>query len=369
MDTLSPVQLRILRLRVQGLHLAAAPDGAAPVVSARLGIQAQELPQATLAFRARARGLRAEDVRRAREETRSIVLTWAVRGTLHLVPAEDLGWLLGFFGPLALGGFARRFKELGLDAETRARATRIMRAVLTERGPLTRPELAAILAGEGIPVAGQAIAYLVSGAALEGAICFGPKRARKLTFVALESWLGPREPVPPEDVLAELARRYLAGHAPAAPEDLATWAGIGIGQARAGFAAIAADLIETATAAGPVWLLERQAAWLAAAPDEPIVRLLPGYDPYLLGYRNRDWMVAAEHARAIHPGGGLIRPTLIVDGLAAGTWKLATQKRRAQVIVTPFDWLDPALLPGLEAEAEDIGRFLGEAVSLRLAEA
>lgn len=367
MHTLSPTQLRLLRLRAQRLHPATALDDAAPAVSALLGIQAQELPQATLALRARTRGLRAEDVRRAREDTRAIVLTWAMRGTLHLVPTADLGWLLDFFGPLALGGFGRRFRELGLDAATRARATRIMGETLAARGPLTRPELAAILAGQGIPVAGQAIAYLVSGAALEGAICFGPRHGSKPTFVALESWLAPREPASPDDVLAALARRYLAGYGPAAPDDLAAWAGMPIGQARAGFAAIAGELVEARTAAGPVWLLASQAAWLDAAPDGPLVRLLPGYDSYLLGYRSRDFMVSPDHARSIHPGGGVIRPTVLANGLAVGAWKLDTPRQEARITVSPFERLDPVLRPGLEAEAQDVGRFLGMAASLRVA--
>jgi hypothetical protein len=311
------------------------------------GHQSQELPKATLAL-GRGRAACGRGSRRAREDTRAIVLTWAMRGTLHLVPTADLGWLLEFFGPLALGGFGRRFRELGLDADTRARATRTLRETLAARGPLTRPELAAILGAQGIPVAGQAIAYLVSGAALEGAICFGPRPGSRPTFVALESWLAPGEPVSPGDVLAALARCYLAGHGPAAPDDLAAWAGMPIGQARAGFAAIAGELVEARTAAGPVWLLETQAAWLDTAPDGPLVRLLPGYDSYLLGYRSRDFMVSPDHARRIHPGGGLIRPTVLAGGRAVGTWKLDTLKREARITVSPFERLDPALRPGLE---------------------
>ena len=165
-----------------------------------------------------------------------------------------------------------------------------------------------------------------------------------------------------------MARRYLASHAPAGPEDLAKWAGIGIGPARAGFDALAGELLEVATAEGPAWLLEAQGDWLdgppSGAPDEPLVRLLPGYDPYLLGYRSRAFMANAEAETAIHPGGGLIRPTVIVDGAAAGTWKLSFRKGAATLTVTPVEALDAAVRAGLEAEAQDMGRFLDVEVSL-----
>ena len=353
-------------MRAQGLipDAARSATGVAALTGHLLGIQAQELPAATLAIRPRSHGLRAEDVRHAREDAHAVVLTWVMRGTLHLVAAADLGWLLGFFSPLNLAHAQRRFKQLGLDASIRGRATRILRDTLHERGPLTRPALAAILAAQGIPVAGQAIAYLVHGAALEGAICCGPERGPKLTYVALDDWLtlGPsRDPVV---VPAELARRYLASYAPAGPEDLAKWAGIGISQARAGFEALARDLIAVETEEGPAWLPATHADWLDGVPEGPLVRLLPGYDPYLLGYRSRAFMSSAEAEAAIHPGGGLIRPTLIVDGEAAGTWKLGFRKGGATLTVMPLNALDAAVQAGLEAEVQDVGRFLDAEVSL-----
>ena len=114
--------------------------------------------------------------------------------------------------------------------------------------------------------------------------------------------------------LAELARRYLRGHGPATPEDLAAWSGLGLGDARRGFAAVAGD------------------RGAPAPPARLPPRLLPAFDPYLLGWRDRGFAVDAEHARAVHPGGGIIRAVALVNGRAAGTWKRGRGGDRARAV-------------------------------------
>jgi hypothetical protein len=365
---LSPRQLRNLRLRSQRLHPGTGqPISSVPeLVKTMLGLQAQEPPSGMLAVRPRTHHLVAEDVRRAREEERSIVLTWCMRGTMHLVSAEDLAWMLPLFGPLFIRKGQRRYKQLGLDPETRSRAAREIRATLNRHGPLTRPELARFLAEKDIPVAGQAIAHLVRYAALEGVICFGPERDGKLTYVVLEDWLHLPETLDPDQVQIELAHRYLEAYGPATPYDLASWSGLPVSQARSAFQSIPDDLIEVKIGDSSAWMLPGHAGWLDQPSADPIVRLLPGYDAYLLGYQNRDFMVPARYARRIHPGGGLIKPTLIVDGLAVGIWKKETRKDHIAIIVEPFETLNPNWLPGLEAEIQDLNHFLNQKTTLKI---
>ena len=124
-------------------------------------------------------------------------------------------------------------------------------------------------------------------------------------------------------------------------------------------------MLEVEVAGRPAWLLEARVAWLDEPPaDGPLVRLLPSFDPYLLGYRGRDLAVAPEHARRVHPGGGLLRPTLLVDGRVLGTWRSSRRRDRLELVVEPFDELAPEVRAGLEAEAADVGRFLGLDASL-----
>ena len=285
-----------------------------------------------------------------------------MRGTLHLMTAEDLRWLLPYFGPLFIQKGQRRYRQLGLDAQTRARAAQIMVAAIRARGPLIRAELAEVLAAQDIPVAGQAIAHLVGAAALAGQLCFGPEREGKLTHVVLEDWLGwsVSEETDGPALLAQLARRYLHAYGPASAADYASWAGIGLPQARAAFQVLSDDLLQVSVLDETLSMLRSQAAWLDLKAETPLVHFLPRYDTYLLGYTSRAFMVAEAYARRIHPGGGQIQQSVILDGHAIGAWRNQRQRGGVGIVVEPFEPLDPALRPYLEAEVEDIGRFLGE---------
>lgn len=364
---LSPDQLRRLRLRAQRLDPRFRGDAAAGVVGvvrALVGVQAQEPAAAALAVRARVAGLVATDVERARVDERAVVRTWCLRGTLHLLATDDLGWLLPLLGPGFMRGTRRRRAELGLDEATTARGVALLRDALAAAGPLTRAEIVERLGARGLRLEGQSAPHLLGYAALAGVVCCGPDRDGKPTYVLLDDWADRGRALPREAALAKLARRYVAAYGPARPEDLAAWSGLPLGEARAGWAAIAGELREVAVAGTAAWLPAAHASW----PDEPpapamSVRLVPGYDPYLLGYRGREFAVAPEHARRVHPGGGLLRPTLLVAGRALGTWRSA-RRDHLEVTVEPFDALPPEVEPEIVTEAADVARFLGAAADL-----
>jgi hypothetical protein len=363
----TPHQMHRLRLRAQRLEPGAMPvAGVAEVVKALCGLQAQDMAAAMFAIRPRGPGLVAADVERARVEARSLVRTWAMRGTLHLLAVQDLGWLLGLLGPVFIGGSRRRQVELGLDEETRDRAVRALRTLLASRGPLTRPEIVEQLAGRGIHLWGQAAPHLLHHAALLGFICYGPDRGREPTYVLLEDWADVGPPLPEHAGLTELTRRFLGGYGPAAPADLAYWSGLPLGVVRRGWDRILDELLEVRYEGRAAWMLRARAEWLHDPPAaSPTVRLLPGYDPYLLGYRSRE-LTAPVHARRIHPGGGLLRPVLLVDGRAVATWRITRRRRVAEVALEPFEPLTPLVHAGLEREVADLGRFAGVASELVL---
>jgi hypothetical protein len=224
---------------------------------------------------------------------------------------------------------------------------------------MTRAELAGKLAGRGIPIEGQATYHLLRRAGLEGVICFGPQRKGEPTYVLLENW-APTDAAMTGDVArAQLARRYLEGFGPARPEDLATWSGSTLGEARAGFEMVAAELLEVDLGGSSAWMPKSRRAWLdEPQADRAVVRLLPSYDPYLLGYRGRDLAVSERFAKRIHPGGGLLRPALLVDGRAVGTWKLEQKQGEAKIVVEPFEGLGDEVMRPLEDEVLRLGRFL-----------
>jgi hypothetical protein len=358
-------QVRLLRMRSQ-LLTGDRPGEVHEVVRAMGGIQAQDTPASRLAVRPRGAGLDARAVREACNRERSLVRTWAMRGTLHMVTAEDVGWLVGLLGPGFAAANRRRRLQLGLDEDLCARALGAIREVLAD-GPLPRGELVARLAGEGVVVdpRSQAPAHLVGYAAAHGVVCRGPDLdGDEPTYVLLDDWVGTRPALDPEAALAELTRRYLGAHGPAAPQDLAAWSGLAAGRARRGFELVAGELVEVEAAGVRAWTL--RGARVPRPARAPCVRLLYRFDEYLLGWRGRDLVLSPAFAGRIQAGGGWIHPAVVVDGRVVGTWRLAATAGRVAVAVEPFEPLDGAR-PGLEAEAADLGRFLGVTTTLSVA--
>jgi hypothetical protein len=301
-------------------------------VRAVFGLQAQDAGVAFLAVRARTEGASAEAVERALAAG-ELVRAWAMRGTLHLLAADDLPLVLAIFGPLHLARGRRRLAQLGLSDADAERSTAETAAILAGDGPLTRHELAARLRERGVPVAaeGQAPIHVVRRAALSGVL-------REVgvtgTYAALDVALPDRD-----GALVELGRRYAAAHAPATAEDFAAWSGLP-----------AADVRTAWTAPEAV-----------AAGDPGPVRLLPAFDEWLLGWASRDLVLPAAHARRVAPGGGIIHPVAIADGRVFGTWRLHRPRRR--VVVESFVRRPPSVA----AEVAALSSFVGEELAFTAA--
>lgn len=216
----------------------------------------------------------------------TLVIGWLLRGTLHLVRAEDYWWLHRLCAPRQRAGSVRRLGQLGVSEDQAARAVVVL-AEEVVRGRRTRAELAEALAAEGIPTAGQATPHLIGRAATEGVLVAVGERVYGPPPSA-----GPG----PEDPLATLGRRYLRAHAPAEAADLAHWSGLPLGQARTALAR--AGAVE-----------------VAAPPAQIPPAALPAFDEYLLGWKDRSFAVPADLAREVHPGGGMVRAVLTEDGL------------------------------------------------------
>lgn len=355
---LSKERARLLRLRAQGLLEDESAATVADVVRGRCALQAQDAGQAPLAIRARSRDLRAADVERERVQERSIVRTWCLRGTLHYVTTADLPWLRSLSGPLYVDRGQRRLAELGFDEDDAERAMGVLRKALSEDGPLTRGEVAdrLLAAGFEFDPDGQAPVHVVRRACLVGVACEAAERDGEETYALLYDWVSLDDPPDREDALAELARRYVAAHEPATVDDLYRWSGLYKRDVRSAWEAIEDELTEVD--------VDGERAWTISDPDrvEPVdvpnVRLLPMYDGYLLGHEDRSLVLPGAYADRVHPGGGVIRATLVVDGQAAGTWTLDRSRSTATVIVDPFESLDRTVEAELEDEVEDVGRFL-----------
>lgn len=355
---------RALRLRSQRLVPRArrAVDG---LVAGLVGIQAQDPKAAALALRVRSADLVAGGVECARDEERSLVWTWAMRGTLHLVPAADAGWILGLLGPIFVAAGRPRRRALGLTDELCERALPELREILADAGPLGRREIVRRLGARGVDIdpAGQAPAHLLAYAALRGVLCRAGSAhaAGEPSYDLLEDRLGaPPAAVAPDDAPAELACRYVGAHGPAGAADLAAWAGIGLRRARRALELAGPRLRPVDAPSGRAFVLAGEELCTDPA-GSPHVALLGHFDPYLLGYADRDLALDRRFARRIQAGGGFIQPAVLVDGRVAGTWRRERRGARLDVVIEPFDELDEKASAAVAAEAADVARFLGAA--------
>jgi len=326
--------------------LTGEPARTAEAVTGRLlAVQAQDPRGARLAIRVRSAGLTAADVDRGLTADRSLLITWLNRGTLHLVRSEDYWWLQPLLAPRLATANARRLAQEGVPPADADKAVAVIEESLTAEGPLTRLQLRDRIAAVGVRTEGQALVHELLLACLRSVAVRGPMAGGQHAYVLVRDWLGTPPPFDRDVALAELARRFLAGHGPASDADLAKWAGLPAGDARRGLSAIAGQLAQRAD--GLVDLAAERRGTGVPAP-----RLLGPYDPLLHGWVSREPILGPH--RGIVTVNGLFRPFALVDGRAVATWGLA----RGAVTM---DWLENVAGParaGLAADEADVRRFL-----------
>ena len=320
-------------------HSATSPE---QVAERLLAIQAQDGRGARLTVRSRSTGLHSSDIDRALAD-RSLVVSWLNRGTLHLVRAEDYWWLHELTTPQIGTSNLRRLAQEGVPPADADRAVVLVEQALLD-GPMTRPQLRQVVQAAGIRTEGQAMIHVLLLATLRGLVVRGPMVGAEQAFVLVRDWLGKPPAAPDRDqALAELARRYLAGHGPADERDLARWAGITLGDARKAFTGRAVVRRDDG-------LAELKGAQHTAELPPP--RLLGAFEPVLLGWTSREDIVGED--KTLVTSNGIFRPFALVDGVAVASWGFAGGK----VTVAPFRRLDPDVSAALAAEAAEVETFL-----------
>jgi hypothetical protein len=297
-------------------------------------VQAQDLRSARLAVRARTRALTVADFDRALTDERSVVIGWLNRGTLHLVRSEDYWWLHALTTPPLHTGNARRLAQLGVSATAADRGVAAIERALAEEGPLTRDQLRDRVRAARVQTEGQALVHLLMLACLRGVAVRGPLITGKHAYVLARDWLGDPPPVDRDRALGELARRYLAGHAPADERDLAKWAGLPLRGARTGLGAVAGA--PACTEAGA-----------------PRTCLLDQWDPLLVGWRSREALL--EYYPRRDSAEAHYRPFAYVGAQAVATWSF---RDGVVAIGEPFRHLTRSDRQELEADRADLRRFL-----------
>jgi hypothetical protein len=309
-------------------------------------------------------------VQRALWKDRTLVKTWAMRGTLHLLASDELAL---WHGALST---SRRFlkpavwlKYFGVTLEELDQLTEAIGVALEGR-LLTREELAQAVSSTNI--AESSWGTMLRPAAFAGRLCFGPSVGQRVRFTRPDTWLAPSQcplgpPIDTPTATAEVTRRFLAAYGPATPHDLARWFGGGgsITSARQWLAALGEEVVAVDLEGRQAWMLATDARELPNLPKERSVRLLPGFDQYVVA--------ASHHAAHLLPGDlrsrvyrpqGWISPVLLVNGRMDGVWRHEIKGSRVEVVIEPFVKPPAWVRRAAEREAERLAAFLGGTLNL-----
>ena len=342
------------------------------------GAQAQLLSAAQISLWARVRDLQIARVEEALSK-RKLVKAACMRRTLFLVPSKDLA--------IFVRGTARRAeKEIRWTRGKGVPDSVIDRAIDATLGalgePLTRPEIAervsqalgmqrqAIHGGTGwgnrrkvdaVPV-GKLIFPVVELLHLVGArgvVCYGPYRGNEPTFVRADAWIPRWKDIPAERAERILLRRYLQAFGPATAADFALWAGITLTEARAIWAHEQAHFAYVDVQGWEAAVLRQDLDELAQAGlERPVVRLLPYFDTFLLGHKERDHLLEMKYRPNVYRPQGWIAPVVLVNGRVAAVWEHTREGNHLRVKVTKFGPISRGVTAGIREEAQDLGRFL-----------
>jgi winged helix DNA-binding protein len=331
------------------------------VVGEICGAQAQVMSSAELQIAIRV-DCSVEDIRAALWKRKSLVKTWLMRGTLHLMRSPDLPIYTAAMGRHTLRSLSTWLKYLKLtEAQLNDLFDRIGGAL--NGTPVTREELIAAVGQGQSPHVRQILKSgwggILKPAARRGWLCFGPNRGQSVTFVRPEAWLGEWRELDSDAALADVVRRYLRAYGPADLNDFARWWGMWPGIGKAAWSAVESELVDVSIEGRRAQMLSADLKHMRAMRAQSTTQLLPGFDPYLMGHAGRDHLFDPMHRWKVSRVAGWISPVVLVDGRVLGVWTHSVNKGRLRVEITPFAPLKPRVVTEAGARTEAIAESLG----------
>jgi len=358
-----PSQISAFRLTRHHLVNQTSAD-LATVCQNVCGMQAQVMSAAEMQLWARMRDLKRAEIHSALWESRTLVKTSCMRQTLHVIPAADFFIYISALKRSRAEALRRNMSNYAgvTQKETAALNEAIVEAL--RAGAMTQPELIEHL----LPKVGRNVKKWIElawsiqifrSALVEGLICYGPERGNKTTFIRVDQWLPQQKEVSEREAKQTLLRRYLRAYGPAALRDFSRWSGISINEARAVWESLDDELVEVA-------IEDKKASILRADLQEimnsgqsvPILRLLPNFDPYMLGHAEKNHLVESSCYKRVYRNQGWISPVVLLNGKVIGTWSFTRRGARWPLTIEPFEKFSKTIRAMIEDEAARLGSFL-----------
>jgi hypothetical protein len=319
-------------------------------------MQAQDFLAAKWALGLRMPGTTEETIEQTIAD-RSIIRTWAMRGTLHLIAADDIRWLLDLLRPRLYVACSSLLRRLELDEKTLAKSYDAMTRAMQGGKQLIRSELKDALEQVGIPTHDLRINGLLVRAAFDGLICCGVRRGSENTYTLLNEWVTATKSMERDEALAELTKRYFLSHGPATIQDFVWWSGLTVAEAKTGLSMLNSQLVQETTNGKTYWRAQQEPNF---QDTSLVVHLLPSFDEYLLGYKDRSAALGAlDLKQVVSAGNGIFNPILVIDGRVVGTWKRTIKKNIVSIDPTLFYPLTEEQQQAFAVTCQRYGQFKG----------
>lgn len=348
------------RLRLASQQLTGDGAASAPaLVRWMTAMQAQDLPAAVWAVGARVPGAGISDVRAA-IDSGTVVRSWPMRGTLHLVAPEDLRWMLDLTAERLHRSIAGRHRQLDIAWADVEKARDLALDRILADGPISRPELFKVFDAGGQPTHGQRGIHLLGSLCRHGWLVLGPLSRNQQLIAAFDQWIPTSRVLEREEAIGEFLVRYFRSHGPATLRDFAWWTQLPLTEVRAALQDVQDQLVELEFDGASYWLSPDVASLLdSGVPGARSLQLLPGFDEFVLGYTDRSPVLAPEHSDLIVPGGnGIFKKTVVAAGKVVGTWVVQGTGRGAAVVPELFDGTPPLGPAAQAALAKAARRYL-----------
>ena len=380
MIKLSRTQVNSWRLSKNHLAERALKRDMPRVVSDACGLQAQVLSGAALSLSARVDNITMEDVEDALWKHWTLVKTWAMRGTPHLLSSYTLStYVAALKTRHDLHGekISYRIRPGPEDKKyeiTKAEQEQITKAIdnALNQHTLTREELAHEIV-KGTKLRPILQSHLLSGfgsllqqAAHQGSLIFGPSQGAKVTFTRPDQWLGRQDQPSSEQALRTLLRQFYSTYGPATFEDFAHWWGVSAPEAKPLEQLIAGELEQVEFDHQPSKMLSHDVDQIYSIDEAQSIRLVPSWDTYVMFYHPREFFVSQAYRTRIFRQIQGTAPVLLVDGIAAGTWEKTKKKAGIEITVRPFKALSSAQKRAVEEEGGLLREFFGTNIQVSL---
>jgi uncharacterized protein YcaQ len=331
------------------------------------GVQAQLMASAQMALWARTKNIKPQDIESALYKKRALVKTYLMRQTLHLIPSDEFSLYINAIKTCRAEAVFRIMLKFGITRKEVESMNNALMEILNE-GPLSKIELTNRIK----PMVGKNIREWMGKvwgtfrpAIVEGLICYGVDQGQKVTFVRTDQWLSKQKQISEIEAQQALFRRFLGAYGPATVQDFAKWSGLPMPDAKRAKDAIGDELIELQVEGKKVWLLRCDYEHLVEnSPGEQVLRLIPGFDPYMLAHVSKDHLVSRAEYKRIYRNQGWISNVILLAGRVIGIWTYKRTGSRLVIGIEPFEKITKSLRKRIEQEANGLAEFFGASCEL-----